>query len=185
MPTLISQSQQLSIDGGLVELYVLDCTNIGGTVYRFTPYAAAQAGAPIYWQGQAYYTLPIQASGFEVKGDGSQSKPQLIVSSEHPRMRQVLLDLGDIVGATLTRQETWSNFLDGAEDADPNQCYAPVDYFVEQKISHDNVQFVWSLCTPIDRSESIKLPRQQVTKTGDSRWGGGFPAVGSYRPIRY
>lgn len=182
-PTIESQSQLLGVPGALIELYTLDCTDIGGDVYYFTPHTAPVEGGQVVWQGNTYMPMPIVSSGWEYNGDGSQKKPSLSVSNVTRVLLQAVIELGDIVGAKVTRYRTFSNFLDGAANADPTQHF-PIDRFVvEQKTSHDRDVITWQLCSIIDRM-GIRLPRRQVTKDGDSRYC-SFPAVGSYRPSRY
>lgn len=176
--TIASQSQNLSITGGLIELYILDCSNIGGDIHYFTP-NTAKNGGPVTWQGTPYFSLPISTSGWEYSGDGSQKKPQLMISNVTKTLMQAVIDLGDIVGAKLTRYQTFTNFLDGEPTADPTQFYPPDEFLIEQKLSHDRKQIVWQMCSVIDRW-GIKLPRRQVTKDGDSRFC-SFPAVGAFR----
>lgn len=179
MTTISEQSQQLSIPASLVELFILDCTDIGGEVYYFTPNVGTGTNGTIKWQGHDYIPLPITTGGWEYSGDGSQKKPQLTVSNVNRVLLQAVITLGDIVGAKLTRYRTFSNFLDGAENADPNQHFPPDQFVVEQKMSHDNENITWQLCSIIDRA-GIKLPRRQITKQGDSRYC-SFPAVGAFR----
>lgn len=182
MTSLVSQTQLLSIPAGLVELYVLDCTNIGGAIHRFTPIATTST-APIYWQGQMFIPLPISTTGWEYNSDGSQKKPQLLVSNVTRALLQEVINLGDIVGARLIRIRTFSNFLDGAADADPTQSYPPDEFIVDQKLTQDASQIVWQMTSVIDRM-GVKLPRRQVTKDGDKRYC-AFPAVGAFRPSKY
>lgn len=185
MPTLEQQQQQLAgdVSNGYVELFILDCTPIGGTIYRFSPHTATSTGGNITWQGQEYIALPIFTDGFEYKGDGSQSKPRLSVSNVNKTLLQTVISLGDIVGAVLTRYKTFANFLDGAVNADPDAYFPPDKFVIEQKLSHDNVAITWQLSSVVDRM-GILLPRRQITKDGDSRFGGGFPGVGLFRSVR-
>lgn len=176
MTTISSQSIQLNISHALVELYVLDCTQLGGVIHRFTP-NTEKTGGPVYWQGQMYIPIPIQSTGWEFKGDGSQSKPQLVVSNVTKALLQEIIDLGDIVGAKITRYRTFSNFLDNGEEPDAGEAYPPDTRYIEQKQSHDNETIVWSLCSVLDR-QNLFIPARQVTKKD-------FPAIGAYRPTRY
>lgn len=180
--TIQSQSQQLAIPGGLVELYILDLTQLGGTVKYFTP-TTGSTGGFVYWQGQAYTPLPIATNGWEYSSDGSQKKPQLSVSNVSKALLREIIELGDMVGGKLTRYRTFSNFLDNGAQADPTQFFPPDEFIIEQKVAHNNEQITWQLCSIIDRM-GVKIPRRQVTKSGDSRYC-TFPAVGAYRPSKY
>ena len=104
--------QQLQVDSPLIELYVLDCTGIGGSVYRFTPHFA-EAGS-ISFAGNVYTSLPIKSEGWEVSANGSQPRPTLTVSNVSQTLLNAVITLGDIVGAKLTRIRTLAKYLDAS-----------------------------------------------------------------------
>lgn len=64
--TITADDQALE-PGALVRLFDLDCTGFGGEMLRF--HGHLQQG-PIHWQGNAYQAWPLEARGFEQRGDG-------------------------------------------------------------------------------------------------------------------
>lgn len=107
---LSSDLQKLSV-AGLVTLYELDATNLGGGLYRWhghmshedwqyiyahtdkTKYTdASRRTAPvgqediirrnIIWAGQEYTPVAIQSDGLEVRGDGRPSMPTLVIANQ-------------------------------------------------------------------------------------------------------
>ena len=185
MATISQLTQQPEITGAFIDFYTLDATAIGGTITRFTP-GVNEKGTFLVWQGFVYTPLPIESSEFDTRGDGAQAKPKLVLSNVNKVLLASVISLGDLIGAKLTRQRTFSHYIDAVNftsgtnpTADPN-AYFPADvYYVEQKVGHDNQNISWSLTSPLERF-SIKLPRRQITRQGDLRYG-GFPGLGTYR----
>lgn len=64
--------QKLEVDGK-IELFELDLTEFGADYLRFHFYT--QIGA-IWWQGLEYCVHPLEATGFELTTEGTQSNTQ-------------------------------------------------------------------------------------------------------------
>src|SRR5688572_13066682 len=128
MPNIAVDVEQLApLD--LVEMFVLDTTPVGGTdVVRWatTTYVG---GGPIWWQGQQYQPMPIEASGFEMTGSGKLPKPTLRVSNIGGQMGALIRALNGGLGARVTRKRTLAKYLDGWPAADPTQQF-PDEIFV-------------------------------------------------------
>jgi lambda family phage minor tail protein L len=183
MSTIQSRAQDL---GGhnFVELFTLDCTSlVGGSIYHFTNSLPPETGN-ISFGNVVYSSYPIQATGFDITGDGSQVKPKITVSNVSRTFVAAILSMGDLVGAKLTRITTFAEYLDGQASADSSQHFPTDVFYVEQKISQDKVAISWQLCSAIDRL-GVRLPRRQVTRQGDSRWDNGFKGVGATRGNGY
>lgn len=178
MPSINEDIQLLDVGSGYIELYQLDCTNIGGTVYYFTN-TRPVANESISFNGQEYMPLPIATSGFERKQDGSQDRPILQVSNINKVLLGAIVQLGDIVGAKLTRLRTLSKYLDSGATPNGAMTLPPDVYYVAKKTSQDATLVQFDLCTALERFY-VKLPRRQVTRAGDSRYC-SFPAAGRTR----
>lgn len=166
------------IDSPIIELYVLDCTKVGGNVHYLTPNINS-TGAAIVWQGLQYIPCPITSSGWEASSDGSQPQPTLTVSNVTKLLQTEVQSLGDIVGATLTRTRTLQKFLDNGSAPDSTAAMTVDSATVAQLLSWTNEAISWKLMTVLDRF-GIKLPRRQILVNGDSRYG-SFPGAGLYR----
>ena len=164
---------ELHQTSAFVELYVLDCTAIGGSVYRFTPNVRANHAA-ITFGGLTYTAIPIITDGWDFSATGAPPKPRLSISNVSKVLLGAVISLGDLVGSTLTRVRTFEKFLDGGSNPDPNRYLGPDVYVVEQKLSHDNEVITWQLTSIIDRM-GMYLPRRQVLKDK------GFPGVARTR----
>lgn len=163
----------------LIELYTLDCSNLGGSVYRFTP-MFAESGS-VSFQGQQYFSIPIQTEGWEVTSSGTQPRPTLQVSNTHGAVLNAVITLGDIVGAKVTRLRTYEKYLDGMPEADANMHLRPDVLQVEQKTSHTNTHIAWQLSTILERL-GTKLPRRQILKDQTARHLYA-PGISRYRGV--
>lgn len=183
MTTVLEQINKLVIPDGYIELFVIDATNLpGGSIWRFTSTIRANLTA-VDFQGNTYNPLPIYATGFGIKGDGSQSKPQLIVANTHRILIQAISSLGDLVGAHVTRYLTTENFLDGGVDAgESNRVIYTEKFLIEAKLEQSIQRIVFSLCSPMD-AFGKRIPNRLVTRQGDSRYC-TFPGAGGRRVRR-
>jgi lambda family phage minor tail protein L len=136
--SLEEESQLLSPDP-IVELFKFDATNLGGGVYYFC------SGTPddpvLYWQSKPYVPLPIIGSGWEMSTQGSLPTPTLKISNISYLMSAIIADVGDPLGAEVTRYVTFEKYLDGESEASPTEHYTEDVYYVERKVSQ-NAEFV-------------------------------------------
>lgn len=158
-----------------VELYILDCSTIGGGVFRFTPMTNENAQQVVY-DGASYTPLPIKTEGWEWTSNGAPPRPTLVVSNVNKFLQGAVQTLGDIVGAKLTRIRTFKQFLDGQPGADVNARYPDDVYLIEQKLSHNKNEISWLLSSVVDRP-NLRLPRRQVLRDKD------FPGVARVRRV--
>ena len=158
---------QTATPGALVELYDLDVTAIGGAqVYRFAADVNA-LGADIVWGGQTYTRFPLEASGFERGGQGKLPRPSLRVANVTGLIGALALELGDLVGAKVTRTRTFVQYLDvvnfaaGNPTADPNQWLDREIWFIDRKAAENKIFVEWELAAAFDVA-GVLLPRRQV-----------------------
>lgn len=107
---LSSDLQKLSVTG-LVTLYELDATKLGGDIFRWHGHLSYEDWQHIYeftdktqftsvnrktepigqetvvkrniiWAGQAYTPVAIQSDGLEIRGDGRPSAPTLVIANQ-------------------------------------------------------------------------------------------------------
>ncbi|MDP3612758.1 MAG: phage minor tail protein L, partial [Rubrivivax sp.] len=75
----IAQALQSLTPSARLVLFVVDGTAIGmPTVLRFHNGTNALSQA-VVWQGQTYQYIPVEARGFELRGDGPRPRPSLVV----------------------------------------------------------------------------------------------------------
>lgn len=103
--------------GALMEMFVLDATALGGTVYRF--HAGVNGfGSDLRWQGFTYQKWPVSLDGLEWAGRGNIPRPTLTASNVTGLMSALALAYEDLVGATVTRKQTLAKYLDAANFTD-------------------------------------------------------------------
>lgn len=178
--TIRAELQLLNQTSPWVEMYILDCSSLGGSIYYFSP-SVYTTGTAITWQGQVYTFIPIASSGWEIRGGtaqggGSQPTPTITVSNVNKILLNAVVTLGDIVGAKLTRYRTFQKFLDGQPSANTTEYIGPDVFYINQKISHTHDAISFQLVNPID-SPGKMLPGRQVLKDGPNP----FPGVLIYR----
>lgn len=146
------------------------------TVFRFHNNIKLTTSS-IFWNKKEYIAAPIVAEGFEIKGSGPQPTPKLslTVSDQDITLLSILksriLQLGDIVGAKVTRIRTFAKFLDTENffDSispqgfvpDPNAELPRDIYFIDRK-SNENKNLIQFELSSILDMEGIKLPGRLV-----------------------
>lgn len=165
--TIAAEIQSLS-PTALVELFILDSTNLaGGTVLRFH---AGTNGLqqPVVWQGETYTPLPIEADGFDISSQGTLPRPKIRVANVQGLFSAAAAENEDLVGCKITRKRTFVRFLDAVnfpgganEDADPHQELPDDVYYVEQKTNENRYVVEWELTSAFDLF-GVQLPRRQI-----------------------
>lgn len=177
--TIRQELQVLNQTSGFVELHVLDCSVLGGGIYRFTPNVYAD-GTSIVWAGNTYSPIAITSTGWTLTSSGAQPQPTITVTNANRTLLAAVIGLGDIAGASYTRFRTYQKFLDGQPAADSTQYLGPDTYVVYQKKSHTNLAITWQLASLLDRP-GLKLPARQALKDGDGTANSAFPGMSVYQ----
>ena len=131
----------------------------------------------IVFGGNTYIALPVEADGFEFKGDGTLPRPTLRIANTNSFVSAVLLSVNettpgnDLTGAKFTRIRTLSRFLD-AENFDSNaNPYGTPDpteatgqmpkevYYVDRKVSENRDLVEFELASVFDL-EGVTAPRR-------------------------
>jgi lambda family phage minor tail protein L len=158
---------------GLVTLYRLDCTPLGGSWYYFG--SATDFTHDIIWGGTLYTPLPMEATGFEYTTRGAIPQPQIKISNLYGAGNSLVDGNNGLVGAYLLRYVTLRRFLDDGATPDAN-AYITYDRFVvAQKTSHTAIDITFKLAAKIDQ-QGTQLPRRLITRDFCShtyrRWTG-------------
>lgn len=167
--TISAEIQSLS-PTSLVELFVIDSTNlVGGNIFHFHA-GTNELQQPVVWQGNTYVALPIEADGFDISSQGTLPRPKMKVANVQGMFSAAAKENDDLVGCKITRKRTFVRFLDavnfpsGNVDSDPEQYLADDIYFVEQKISETRYVIEWELSSAFDLF-GVQLPRRQVIQS--------------------
>jgi lambda family phage minor tail protein L len=177
--TLINpELQKLEQGSAWVELFELDATAFGGTIFRFCNHLNTTGGNVVF-AGLTYTAMPIEVSGWDLSQTGTSAKPTLSVSNISKVLLSAIISQGDLVGAKLSRIRTFSKFL--ADGSTPNSTafIGPDKMIIEQKTFHDRSMIQFQLSSVMDRM-GMKLPRRQVLKDPNAL-GCNFPGVSRSR----
>lgn len=146
-----------------VELFELDCTQIGGQLYRYTN------GQQTSFGRHPYYTVPIKYSGIQKKTDGSLSRSSIIIDNVSKVLLSAVIGLGDLVGAKFTIIHTLEKYLDTGVSPDATQCTRTTMHVFQKKLQTASA-IEFELADALEMS-SGKLPNQICTTKI-------FPAIG-------
>jgi lambda family phage minor tail protein L len=143
----------LAIDGhrltpdALIDLYIVDLSTMNVPGFSDTYYFATCThtdGSPINYLGHTYQPLPIIIEGIEKRGTGASARPTVEISNIGGVISDLCSEYDDLVGATVIRRRTLSNYI-----ALNTPEYLDDFYKIEQRTGEgDTVQFI--LASPVD-----------------------------------
>lgn len=165
-PESITSELQKLEPSAVIELFVLDCTAIGGEIIRFHA-GTNELRQNIVWQGQTYTRYPVQVTGFEISGQGQLPRPKMRVSNVLSAITALLLEFDDLAGASVFRKRTLKkyldavNFADGNPSADPDAAYPDDHYYIDRKTAENRDVVEFELASVLDLA-GVVLPRRQI-----------------------
>ena len=164
--SIANEIQKLS-PSAIVELFVLDATNMPDGERLYFHAGTNQLTQPVVWQGVSYQPFPIEAEGFDKSTQGSLPRPKMRVANVDGMISALLAEEGDLVGCSVIRKRTFVRYLDavnfigGNPDADPNQHFVDEKWWIEQKVSESFHAVEWELSSVFDLM-GVQLPTRQV-----------------------
>ena len=185
----IATSVQELSPGDIITLVQIDLTPFGDSIYYFCDGTNELNGA-VVWQGDMYAPLPITLDGFEIGSQGALPRPIMKISNIGGLLGAFFQQLGDIVGAKITRKRTIVKYLDAVNftggvnpTADPNVFFVDDVYYIERKSSQNKIYIEFELASSLDIS-GVKLPRRQIIqnsctwayRSGECSYAGGAVA---------
>jgi lambda family phage minor tail protein L len=166
------QSIQVEINklapSAVIELFELDGSDVGlPDILRFHS-GTNELRQNIIWQGETYVRFPLEASGFEISGQGQVPRPKLKVSNHLSIITSYLLQYGDLTGAKFTRKRTLKRYLDAVNfeggvnlDADPDAAFPDDVFFIDRKATENRDFVEFELASSMDLA-GVGLPRRQI-----------------------
>lgn len=160
--TITAEIQSLD-PGALIDLFILNATDLGGDLNRFH---AHDYNASIFWQGHEYHPWPCEAEGFARDGDRPPT-PTLRVGNINGSISALCMFFDDLVGAQVLRLRTLGKFLDAANfpggnpDADPNEQLPPEIWYIERKVTETKEIVEFELVSGLELN-GVALPRRQI-----------------------
>ena len=164
----------------IIELYELETfAKIHGAAnnyYFFAGHNKEDSPAEIVFNGNTYLALPIEADGFEYKGDGGLPRPSVRIANLQSSISAILLGINefnfgnDLIGARFTRVRTLSRFLDGSNwesgtnpygTPSPNETMPNEIYYVDRKVSENRDFVEFELVSSFDMA-GVRAPKRQA-----------------------
>ena len=167
--TIAAELQSLTPSAKLT-FYALDLTDRGGGIQRFHNGTNALSQS-VVWQAASYQYIPIQATGFDLRGDGPRPRPVISVGDVFGYVGALVRLYDNLTGVRLTRKRTHARFLDAVNfaggvnpSADATAQY-PDELWIFDRVRERNGSGVtWELVSPLDL-EDVVLPARQVRNT--------------------
>jgi lambda family phage minor tail protein L len=160
---LAETQQKLDVGEAFVWLYSLDVSSKGAGILYWTPDKPKDGSGLITWQGNAYTSVDIEASGFEKTTSGTLPRPQLSIGNADNLVGALLSQYGDVKGCQVTRTKVLYSCLDGQANADATAEW-PTDIFrVERKISQNKNKVVIELAPATDNM-GAKVPGRPILR---------------------
>jgi lambda family phage minor tail protein L len=162
-PSIQSQLMLMHSSDGMVDLYKLDTTATGGSIYYFSP-QCYQNGSLVSFGGQDYNCFPVGLETIEAHATTSAlPQPTLTVSNVGGTLMAAIAGQNDLIGSTLTHWKTKASYLDAGANPDSTKFIGPQIWYLFQKQAHTNQQVQFLLTCPIDRP-GLQFPIRQVMK---------------------
>ena len=164
----------------IIELYELETfAKIHGAAnsyYFFAGHNKQDTPAEIVFNGNTYLALPIEADGFEYKGDGGLPRPTVRIANLEGNISAILLGINefnfgnDLIGARFTRVRTLSRFLDGSNwesgtnpygTPNPSETMPSEIYYVDRKVAENRDFVEFELVSSFDMA-GVRAPKRQA-----------------------
>lgn len=163
----IAEDIQSLSPGAIVELFEIDVTPLGDSVYYLHAGTNELLG-DVVWQGNTYSAFPVEANGFNATTNGSLPRPTLRVANITGLMTALTQSFDDLIGVKVTRRRTFVKYLDAVNftggvnpNADPAAEFPDDIYFIDRKSSENRMFIEFELASSLDLN-GVKLPRRQV-----------------------
>lgn len=154
-------SQQLSTEP-LITLFQLDLSKYRLGIGYFTPMLYENM-TPLLFGGHKYYPMPVEATGFERRGEGAEARPRVKISAITPTIAALIQEGGDLAGCELRRLRTFRRFLDDGEDPNTTDQFIQEIWRVERLGHLDNEFAEFELASFMD-VEQKQLPGRRIIR---------------------
>ena len=124
----------------------------------------------IYFDGQEYLPLPVEASDFEVLGDQRLPRPKIKIANAGMYVSSMLRKYDNLNGAKLVRRRTYAKFLDDVNfpnnqnpwgSANPNARLRDDKFFISRKTIENKLVVEFELVSSLEL-ENVKLPSRTI-----------------------
>lgn len=166
--SLLRRQQSLT-PGREIQLFTLDTSAIQkldgsgyGSTYRFCS-SFRESSRTVTFNSLIYTPIAIEATGFETLGKGVLPSPRLKIANTNLEMTTIIQELGDPVGARLTRFLTFDRYLDDGSEPDPEAMFLPQIYLIDRKVKETRMMVEFELSASMDQAGRM-LPKRQILR---------------------
>ena len=169
MATQLQNSTLLDLEPDtLIELYEIDLGEQDG-LYRFHPGKNNTTDIMLRDASgvlQTYFPMPIEASGFDMRGDGQLPRPKLIIANPQGVITDAIKRRSDLVGNTVIRKRIFMKFLDHENFPsnfnpfgvpDPSSRFDDDIFTINRKVQENKYYVEWELISPLELEE-VQIP---------------------------
>ena len=178
--SLLRRQQSLT-PGREVQLFTLDTTAIEkldgsgyGSTYNFCS-SFREDSRNVTFNSTIYTPIAIEETGFETLGKGVLPSPRLKIANTNLEMTTLIQELGDPVGARMTRFLTFDRYLDDGSEPDPEAMFLPQIYLIDRKVKETRMMVEFELSASMDQAGRM-LPKRQILRDACThiyrRWNG-------------
>lgn len=152
--------------GTLIELFELDASSVGAGIYRFHS-GVNEFSGNVVWQGNTYTAFPVEATGFDMVGNGQLPRPTLRISNVDQTIGALVRQYDDLVGCKFTRRRVFAKYLDavnfvsGNPLADPAAEFPHDIFIIERKVVENKVVIEFEMVSAVDM-QNVFLPKRQL-----------------------
>lgn len=164
--TIAADIQSLT-PSALIEMFEIDLTPFGDSVYRFH-FGTNSLQQNLVWDGETYSAWAGQAVGFDLTTSGQVPRPKLVLGNVFGTISALVIAYNDCVGAKVTRKRTLKKYLDAVNfpggtnpTADASAAMPDDIFYINRKNSETNETVEFELSAAHDVS-GLMLPRRQI-----------------------
>ena len=178
--SLVFQELLNSSPFAIIELFEIELfQDIHGSTEKYRFYSGTNfkdAPGNIIFDSQEYFALPVEADGFEYKGDGTLPRPTLRFANVNSYMTSILLAINvvnphnDLNGARVKRTRTLTRFLDAVNwqngvnpygNPDPGSKMPDDIYYIDRKTQETRQLVEFELSSSFDLAD-VSAPKRQA-----------------------
>lgn len=151
----------------IIELYEIDLGEQDG-VFRFHPGIIANSN--LIFDENVYHSLPVDALGFEKRGDGRLPRPKLTIANLDGILSDLIKQRGDLVGFLFNRKRTFLKYIDSVNFPnnfnpfavpDPDARFKDDVFIINKKTQENKFYVEFELISPLE-FENAKIPARQI-----------------------
>ena len=145
----------------IIELFEIDTSRFSGEIIRL--HNGETVNGQIVFNSKIYKPYPFEVSDFEVKGDGTMTRPKIQLANGDGFISRVIREKNDFIGLKITRIRTFLKYIDAENFVDNINPFGSPDhtarfpddsFFINQKIEETKEAVTFELVSSLDLDEA-------------------------------